>query len=230
MVDKLTIDFSSPQPLFPLPRCVLLPHATIPLHIFEDRYRKMIHDALDSHGLIAMSLFEGDTWKQDYEGSPPLRPHVCVGYIVKHERLAGGRYNLLLQGICRAAIRHEVKYDGPYRKALLRPTETHTPMEIDLEESRQRIESLLNHPLLKELASISAIHNWLSAEIPTPALVDLAIMTICHHFEQRYTMLAEPDACKRADWLDRLLQDTRHTLTVAERFRHEQPADGLYLN
>ena len=54
MAQTVTIDFSQPVPLFPLPGCMLLPHATVPLHIFESRYRDMVGDVLDGAGLIAM--------------------------------------------------------------------------------------------------------------------------------------------------------------------------------
>ncbi len=229
MIDKLTIDFSKPMPLFPLPGCVLLPHATIPLHIFENRYRHLVSDVLDAHGLIAMSLFEGDGWRENYQGCPPVRPHVCVGYVVKHECLRDGRYNLLLQGICRARISQEIEHK-PYRMAMLEPTEPRQPMEIDLDNQRSRIEALLSRPLLKELASVSAIHNWLSGEIPTAALIDLAIMTVCCDVEQRYAMLKQDCVFNRAQWLEEMLQKTLHTLEIAERFRTEAQTGGVYVN
>lgn len=229
MAEKLTIDFSQAIPVFPLPGCVLLPHATVPLHIFEDRYRRMVHDALDSHGLIAMALFDGDRWKLDYRGCPPVRPHVCVGYIVRHEQLGDGRYNILLQGICRARILKEIEH-APYRRCFLEPTEPSLPMEIDLEEHRGQIESLLGDSLLKELASVSAIHNWISNEIPTPALIDLALMTVCCNAEQRYTMLADGNTFARASWLEQWLREARQTLVMSERFRVEPTSDGAYPN
>ena len=34
--------------LFPLPNVVLLPETTLPLHVFEPRYRTLLADALDS--------------------------------------------------------------------------------------------------------------------------------------------------------------------------------------
>ncbi len=229
MSETLTIDFRRPVPLFPLPNCVLLPHATIPLHIFEPRYRRMTNDALDSRGLIAMASFEGDRWKADYEGNPPLREHVCVGYIVRHQRLDDGRINLLLQGACRARIHEEVR-SHPYRKALLEPIERESPMEIDLAEHRVRLEELLNDPILKELSSIAAVQNWLSREIPTNALIDLTTMTACDDFDDRYAMLAQSDAEARAMWLEKWLCATRQTLRTAKKFEPPPLADRLNVN
>lgn len=229
MSETLTIDFRQPIPLFPLPNCVLLPHATIPLHIFETRYRKMVNDALDSRGLIAMASFEGGGWKEDYEGNPPLKDHVCVGYIVRHQRLDDGRINMLLQGACRAKVIEELPHH-PYRKALLEPIERETPMEIDLVEHRVRIEALLNDPVLKELSSISAVQNWLSREIPTNALIDLATMTACDDFDDRYAMLSQSDAEKRAAWLEQWLRNTRQTLRTAKKFEPPNLADRINVN
>ena len=229
MAQTAHIDFNEPIPLFAPPNCVLLPHASIPLHIFEPRYRAMTRDALASHNLIAMATFHGDDWKDDYQGNPPLRPHVCVGYIVRHERLPGGRFNILLQGLCRAQIVEEVSCD-PYRMAILKATETEPVMEIDMGEHRQRIEKLLDDDVLQQLASVSAIHNWLSREIPTAALIDLAIMTICHGVDERYDMLVEADPVSRALWLERTLRGTRRTLKLASRIGPSQSPDGLCLN
>ena len=44
------------MPMFPLPGVVLLPHALLPLHIFEERYRAMTRDVLKGARFIAVSL------------------------------------------------------------------------------------------------------------------------------------------------------------------------------
>jgi uncharacterized protein len=212
----LNIDFNNPLPLFPLQCCVVLPHTTAPLHIFEDRYRQMTRDALDSAGLIAMATFHGDKWKRDYTGNPPIRPCVCVGYIARHRCLGHGRYNLLLQGLCRARIVKETD-SAPYRTAILKPFETDPPMEIDLEPCRDKIEKLLADPLLQQWSQVGAIRNLLSREIPTAAMLDLAVMALSRCTEERYAMLAEPCPCERAEWLRRMLLKTRVTLGRARR-------------
>jgi len=242
MPESLSIDFNQPVPLFPVPNCVLLPHATIQLHIFEPRYRAMTRDAIEGNRLIAIAAFAGDDWRQDYDGCPPLRRHVCVGFIVKHEQLPDGRFNILLQGVCRARISEEIppmdgdyEFDGqappsPYRRAILEPTETEQPMEIDISEQRQRLERLLNDGLLTRLSSVSAVHNWLSREIPTVVLVDLAIMTVCDNIDQRYDMLEQTDVFKRASWLEKHLCATRKTLEAAELQGSGKSEDGFALN
>ncbi|MEX0655856.1 MAG: LON peptidase substrate-binding domain-containing protein [Phycisphaeraceae bacterium] len=216
MAEALTIDFDRPVPLFPLANCVLLPHAIVPLHVFEPRYRAMTREALDSTGLIAMAVFAGEQWKQAYADNPPVREHVCIGHIARHERLLDGRYNVLLQGLCRARVLREVEHE-PYRLAMLAPTEPAAPMEIDLSEHRERIEGMLNEPALKSLAAVHAMHNWLSDEIPTAAMIDLATLTLSQMVDERYAMLAEPDAESRAQWLEHHLGALRDVVEKANR-------------
>lgn len=229
MAESLTIDFSNPVPLFPLAACALLPHATIPLHIFEPRYRVMTRDALETNKLIAMATFAGNGWKDDYEGHPTIREHVCVGYVIRHDSLPDGRYNMLLQGVCRAKVRMEIPNE-PYRLALLEPTETTPEMEIDLDDERRRLESLLRDDTLGELVSVAAIRKWLQHDVPTRALIDLSVLALVPGVSDRYAMLAEADPHARARWLEHFLQDTRRTVRVANRFGPSRTDDGVNLN
>ncbi len=225
----MIIDFAKPVPLFPLNACVLLPHATAPLHIFEDRYRKMVHGALDTSGLIAMATFEGETWRTHYEGAPPIKPCVCVGYIARHERLKDGRYNILLQGLCRARVVSEF-VPTPYRTAILDPFENDPPQDVDLEPCRDQIEKLFKDPLLRQWTQIGAVRNLLSKEIPTAAMLDLSVMALCRCSRDRYEMLAEPCPCERAEWLKKMLMRTRDTLGRAQRQGACVSDDGVALN
>ncbi|WP_432799691.1 LON peptidase substrate-binding domain-containing protein [Poriferisphaera sp. WC338] len=223
------IDFEQPIPLFPLANCVLLPHATVPLHVFEPRYRELTKDVLDGDRLIAMAVFEGRTWREDYEGTPPLRDHVCIGYVVRHEKLHDGRYQLYLQGLCRAAIEEEIP-NTPYRLAILKPTENSNTLEIDLQEQRSHLMTLLNDKQLDDLTSALAIRNWLSGEIPTATLIDQATLILCSNAEDRYKMLAESDVTTRGKWLERYLRLTKTTLQTAERLGTPRDNDGVCMN
>ncbi|MCA6064315.1 LON peptidase substrate-binding domain-containing protein [Thalassolituus marinus] len=40
--------------IFPIPGCVTFPGTVFPLHVFEPRYREMIHHCLDTQGLLAI--------------------------------------------------------------------------------------------------------------------------------------------------------------------------------
>jgi uncharacterized protein len=92
-------------PVFPLPNAVLFPHATLPLHIFEPRYREMVADALRDDLCIGLAKMCGKD--EDEMGRPRFEGTFGVGRIVQHEVLDGGRYNILLVGVERALVVNE---------------------------------------------------------------------------------------------------------------------------
>ena len=93
-------------PIFPLQDIMLFPHATRPLHIFEQRYRDMVADALKGNRIIGMVLLEPGH-DAEYEGRPPVYPIGCAGVIADVEELPDGRYNILLQGLTKFRITGE---------------------------------------------------------------------------------------------------------------------------
>jgi len=93
-------------PIFPLPNVVLFPNVFLPLHIFEPRYREMVADALAGDRMIGMVLLRPG-WEHDYEGRPPIYPVGTSGLITHVERLADGRYNIVLRGLERFRVLDE---------------------------------------------------------------------------------------------------------------------------
>src|SRR4029077_9619600 len=106
-------------PLFPLPNVVLFPNVFLPLHIFEPRYREMVADALAGDRMIGMVLLRPG-WEHDYEGRPPVYEVGCSGVITHFERLADGRYNIILRGVERFRIL-EKDDTLSYRRAIVEP-------------------------------------------------------------------------------------------------------------
>ena len=101
-------------PIFPLPDVTFFPHTLLPLHVFEARYRTMVIDALErDRKLVVVRLRPG--YEETYAGKPPVYPVAGLGEIVSSERLATGRYNILLRGDCRVRLQQEVPSDTLYR-------------------------------------------------------------------------------------------------------------------
>jgi Lon protease-like protein len=118
MSDDLTSlgEFRGRARLFPLPNLVLFPTAVQPLHIFEQRYRQLMEDALKDDRLIGMALLRPG-WESEYQKRPPIHPTICLGRIHKERRQPDGRWNLLLHGLARARVQAELKADRLYRVA-----------------------------------------------------------------------------------------------------------------
>ncbi|MEP7315061.1 MAG: LON peptidase substrate-binding domain-containing protein [Sphingomicrobium sp.] len=98
-------------PLFPLTGAILFPRAHLPLHIFEERYKAMIADAMAGSGRIAMI--------QPMEEDEPngLYRVGCVGELVGVEELEEGRVNIMLLGSKRFRLIAEIDGGTPYRQA-----------------------------------------------------------------------------------------------------------------
>jgi Lon protease-like protein len=107
-------------PLFPLPNVVLFPNVFLPLHIFEPRYREMVADALASDRMIGMVLLRPG-WERtshDPRATPPVYPIGCSGVMTHVERIADGRYNIVLRGVERFRIERE-DHQRSYRRAVV---------------------------------------------------------------------------------------------------------------
>jgi len=102
-------------PIFPLPNLVLFPGLSVPLHIFEPRYREMIADVSDTHGMIGMMLLKAE-WEQDKDNFPDIFEVGCAGRIGGLVRLPDGRYNLQLEGMGEFRVRREIR-SSSYRQA-----------------------------------------------------------------------------------------------------------------
>jgi Lon protease-like protein len=102
-------------PLFPLPGVVLLPETLLPLHIFEERYRSMVSDALRGDRTIGMAMWKPtpnpipDVESLANPPNPPIYPVGGAGEIVESEELEDGRFNIVLQ----ARFRYRVLEEQP---------------------------------------------------------------------------------------------------------------------
>lgn len=106
-------------PIFPLPDVVFFPSTVLPLHVFEPRYRQMVVDCLAGDGRLAVVMLRPG-WERDYYGRPPVFAVAGAGEIIQSERLADGRYNILLEGQMRIRIEEEIRTDLAYRVARAR--------------------------------------------------------------------------------------------------------------
>jgi Lon protease-like protein len=84
----------------------------LPLHIFEQRYRAMVGDALARDRRIAMIQ------PRPGEGTdkPALFDVGCVGKIAQVEALEDGRFNIVLEGVARFRLLRELDAGTPFRQ------------------------------------------------------------------------------------------------------------------
>jgi hypothetical protein len=198
-------------PIFPLPDITFFPHTLMPLHVFEARYRALVMDALarDRHLCIAQ-LRPG--YEPDYAGRPAVHAVAGAGEIVNWERLATGRYNILVKGECRVRIDAERPSDTLYRIALAQRLDD-VPPAGDMTATLTRIRAACGR-LLRVLDRPSDLLDTALAEGQAPGMIaDRVAAAVLPDATLRQTLLETLDVSARverlAQALDELVRELR---------------------
>jgi Lon protease-like protein len=194
-------DFRGKARLFPLPNLVLFPHVLQPLHIFEPRYRRLMADALADDRLITMALLKPG-WEEVYDQRPPIHPVVCVGRIFQEERLADGRYNLLLHGVARARVREELPAELPYRTARVNLL-ADVPLACPQTEAglRRRLGEGMTAWFSAQSGALAQLRKLLASQVDLGTLCDIFSFALPLEVDVKMQLLGEVSVKARADLL-----------------------------
>ncbi len=178
--------------VFPLPSVVLMPGTAVPLHIFEPRYRALVRDSLATDKVLALAQLQPG-WEGSYQGRPALQPVCCAGVVAWHEELPDGRYNLLLEGLCRFRIEAEHRPERLYREVLGEPLPDAAFDGPEVEELRRAVLELtgrLPAPADEALAQVAARTSG-------GGLADAVASALVTEVPRRYQLLCELDVRRR---------------------------------
>jgi Lon protease-like protein len=204
-------------PLFPLPNVVLFPEVSLPLHIFEPRYREMLADALEGERLIGMVLLKAGH-EAEYEGCPPVYAVGCAGLITHAERLPDGCSNIVLQGL--EKFRVVAEQDGrAYRRAQVEPLAEWASARArePLRGARRRLEALVA-PLVERAGAELKIPATISDE----ELVNALAQYLPFEAVEKQALLEQDGVLARCEALIDLLE-MKQILTSrcqSSAFRH----------
>ena len=106
-------------PLFPL-NSVLFPGATLPLHIFEERYKEMVNLCLESNSPFGVLLIRSGS--EVGEAAEPLEIGTTAR-IVRVQHLDVGRMNLICRGEQRFRLSRQVS-ETPYLVGEVEPLQS----------------------------------------------------------------------------------------------------------
>ena len=193
-------------PIFPLEDVMLFPEMSVPLHIYEPRYKAMIADALKGNHVIGMVLLRPG-YEKDYDRSPSVFQVGCAGVINEVEELPNGEYNIVLGALTKYRITRE-EASKPYRVAhvtAIADTTSQTD-KAALSARRKRLEGLIQESGGR--TGLRGIPDGISDERLVNGISQLA------HIDEldRERLLEQPNPLARADALIAILEKS-----IAER-------------
>ena len=213
-------------PIFPLPNVVFFPKVSLPLHVFETRYRQMVRHALASDLPIAVVLLKPG-WEQAYYGAPAIHPIATMTRILGHEELSDGRYNILLDGIERVRLQEESwgASDAAilYRRAwAISLPEKPITAAIEMAATHRRLERMAGE-LFREQSSRQM--PTFPSDPPFEVLVNFLATYVDIPCDRKQALLEEDDLLLRGLALEKLLQERMFYWRSLRRFRNLMPSD-----
>ncbi len=218
LTDVANLDnFSGIVPLFPLSSVVFFPNTLLPLHIFEPRYKEMVHTALNSEKIIGMALLKPG-WESDYYKNPEVYEVIGMGRIVSSEEFEDGKINIVLYGLKRAKI-IEVVEELPYRQAMVKIVENE--FETNSESFRSKIEELINKWNLYLDDKQKSHRINVNTKLPLENLTDALASLIFPNVFDKQRLLEETNVQKRSEIIINDLQTRLEMISITSQKRSE---------
>jgi Lon protease-like protein len=195
-------------PIFPLPGLTFFPHTLLPLHIFEARYRAMVTDCLARDRRLALvGLKPG--YEATYDGKPPVYAVAGAGEVVRWERLATGRFNILVRGDCRVRIETELPTDTLYRVVRARVLDDVVPQGTPsrLASETDRVKAVCLRLLQAQGQSSREVERALLAATVPGVVADRIASAVIPDPLLRQELLETLDVGRRLDRLAAALDD-----------------------
>jgi len=199
-------------PLFPLSDVVLLPEVSVPLYIFEPRYRQMTRDALAGAQQIGMVTVRPDSLAE-IAGNPPIFDVGCVGRIAHAQERPDGTFQIMLLGESRFRILEEdaPRADQLYRTARVELLRERAPQTADeraaMQKSRQELLVLLER-LVRGVGSTEDPQEVVDtfARLESPRLVNALTQSIDFSPIERQQLLEAESITGRFEIMGDLLR------------------------
>lgn len=187
---------SETLPLFPL-GTVLFPGLVLPLHIFEDRYRQLVHDLLAGPGpqrFGVVAIREGRETGAD--GVVALHGIGCVAMVRRITPHGDGRFDLVTAGTQRFRL-GDVDHSRPYLRGVVDILTEDTGEQPAAATAARGVREAFGG-YLAEMASRGAAQVAIGDLPHEPvALSYLVAASMVVDLPERQALLAAPDALRR---------------------------------
>jgi Lon protease-like protein len=185
-------------PMFPLPRVVLFPHASLELHIFEERYRAMTRDVLAGSRFLAVSLIAPG--ERETDDQPAVQRVAGVGEIVMAHELHDGRFNLVLRGRERIRIDEELPLERPYREIVATILPDLPALDgTDLRDADQSLRALIGQLADAIPEGGEVLRQMVAAQESPAALADVLAAALIEDASIRQNLLETREINRRLE-------------------------------
>jgi Lon protease-like protein len=194
------MEIPSEVPVMTLPNVTLFPQALLPLYVFEQRYRKMLRDSLNSHRMFIVAMQRPGRTRETPSKVAGL------GLIRVAVDNPDGTSHLILQGLSRVELVEAVRY-RPYRTHRIQPLSAPETDNVMVDALVAKVRDLVNeriqlgslwgkgHKAEKPVSilSIKDVVNYLDQMDDPEQVADLVSCTLLPRAAERQAILETVD-------------------------------------
>jgi len=175
-------------PVMPLPGTVLFPHALLPLHIFEPRYRQMLEQVLGQHRLFSVTLIKPSC--PDWREAEDFFHLAAVGLIRACVGRSDGTSDLILQGLQRVRFT-DFEQESPFPIAKIDIVESSDETTVKTEALAEKVLELYSQLKRTGRRLPDKVDRYLSQLNNVEMLADLVASTFVTDPLRRQRVLEE---------------------------------------
>nr|WP_267908225.1 LON peptidase substrate-binding domain-containing protein [Cerasicoccus arenae] len=211
-----------------LANTVFFPHAMLPLHIFEPRYRQMLEDVLAGDRLFVVAREDEARGEATGEFEPPCQV-ASVGVVRACQREASGSSHLILQGLARVRFTGIV-HEDPYRLGEFEPLDSAGADAVSLAEMRHQLARTVRRRQQLGAAEPEEVFDFLDALTDPETYLDLTSFTLCEDNDIKQQLLETLNTQQRFRRLVDYLERDNEKLSLEHQLRGKLDEDDIDRN
>lgn len=192
--------------LFPLTSALILPRSKLPLNLFENRYLHMFDYALSSSRIIGMVQPQNKIDDYSKQSSNEIYNIGCAGIINAFTHTNDNRYEIVLKGVCRFNVMHELNELNGFRLAKVNWSEFGDDLFVQkIKKTDQR--TSFENKLKLYLEKIGVNADWQAIQASTDEdLVNSIAMGCPFNFLEKQALLEAKNLEDRLKVLNSLIE------------------------
>lgn len=229
MDQSYTFSLPDAVPGMTLPEVVLFPQATVPLFIFEPRYRKMLAHILERDRLMLIATQDQEQARKGGEFEP-FHANATLGLVQNSQQNEDGTSSILVQGLIRVNVVTTCQED-PFRVFGISPVESEAgAAAVELEKKSDQLVALVRRRSeLGGRISREMLRFFESIDEPE-ILSDLIAHTLVDETRVKLDLLGMVSVSDRMQTLIRILQEQIRELSLASKLKGGLPDDRISWN